>query len=654
MTDPISVPNLPPLSIGSINKILNEEIIDHAILQILGYKRVPGSQTERFRLLLNDGETLFPFALLGTQLNHLIESKKLEKFTILKLNKFACTDLPQNKKVILCLEIETLVPGSVVGNQVFPSTQAISSEFQSSRFQNTSITEETMHNCSSDTFNQPSTSGVSFSSNIKKPISLTNNSLNCRSESSSIISNSSVYNPNWDTLKSLTDTEATYQSNIPIVPIINLTPYQKKWIVKARIVYKKSLRNYNNVKGAGKFFAFYLIDDSGEIRVTTFNEQAELLYDFLEVDKVYYISNAKIQLAMKNSPIKNDFEMQLCNNSKIELASDHSDVPRLEFEFVPIKLIPSLPKESFVDVIGVCCCVSDMKTIVTKANKELGERDLILIDTDKRPITVSLWGTDAEEFKSQDNHVILIKRAKIIDFRGCSLTVTQDTMLFIDPPVSEATILKSWFESLNDSVNVKSVPSVTFNEFKSLNWKTFADITAIDFEDSDRTEYFTVKACIDLVQKEKCMYKSCPLEDCFKKVIDLNNGFYKCIKCDKEYNSFTWVLLLSLNLADFSGSLWVVAFKEIAEILIGHEVKILSKVKMENEDQYLNILSNMHFKSFIFKLRSKMEVFNEIKRLKTIVLEVKHVDPVLYTKKLLSDIYRMRKILNLESVSCPN
>ncbi|GFT42272.1 replication protein A 70 kDa DNA-binding subunit [Nephila pilipes] len=636
MTLQISLQNLPPLSIGSINRILNEEPIDYAILQILGYKRVPGSDIERFRLLLNDGETLFPFALLGTQLNHLIEAKKLEKFSILKLCKYASTDLPLNKKAIICLEIETLVPGSVVGDQIFPSTKPTCIQNVPNVLQNASSSEETVptkHKCLLDNSNQPNTSGASFSPKFQNAFSLNINS---------------VYNQNLGTQGTYINTGTIKQSNIPIVPIMNLTPYQNKWIVKARIVYKKNMKNYNNLKGTGNFFSFYLLDDSGEMRVITFNEQAELLHSFLEVGKVYYISNAKIQLAKENSPIKNDFEMQFHTGTKVDLASDESNVPKLEFECVPIKLIFSLPKESFVDVIGICCCVFDIKTIVTKTNKEISVRELLLIDTDKRPITVSLWGPDAEEFISQDNHVILVKRAKITDFKGCSLTVTQDSMLFIDPSVSEASVLRSWFENLGDSVNVKPLHSTIFNEFKSLTWKTFADITAIDFEDSDKTEYYTVKAYVDQVLKEKCMYKSCPFEDCYKKVVDLNNGFYKCTKCDKEYNSFNWVPLLSLNLADFSGNLWVVAFREVAELLIGYEIKTLSKIKEENDDRYLSILSKMHFQSFIFKLRSKMEVFNETNRLKTIVIEAKHVDPVLFTKKLLSDIHRMEKILNVE------
>ncbi|XP_055950085.1 replication protein A 70 kDa DNA-binding subunit-like [Argiope bruennichi] len=651
MATSVSFENLPHLSVGSITRMLNEELVDRAILQILGYKRVPGSNSNRFRLLLNDGETLFPFALLATQLNHLIEMKKLEKFTILKLNKYVCHPIVSNKKVIICLEVEPLIPGSVVNYQIFATQETTSVEDTENACKAESIQNilPVVDNYHSPKKNSSTIHNIILNSITNQP-SISNASLNSEHSSKNNViyvnnqSNNSSFNHNWDTQAS-TNAGNANQSNI--IPIASLSPYQNKWTIKARIIYKTSIKSYNNAKGSGKFFSFYLLDETGEIRVTAFNDLAESLLIFLVLNNVYYVSNAKVQRAKDNSAVKNDFEIVVNTNTNIELASDISSVPCMKFDFVPISQIHLLPKDSYVDIIGVCCYVSEMTTIVTKTNKEVYKLDLLLLDFDKQPMTLSLWGSDAEDYKCGDNHVIVVRRAKVTSFKGCSLTVSPDSMFFIDPPIKEASALKSWYEHLGDTFDIKLGTSDAFKEWNSQPWKICSEINAINFEDSDRAEYFTIKATITEVQKEKCMYQSCPISDCYKKVVDLGNGFYKCAKCDKEYDSFKWLLLLSFNLADFSDSLWAVAFREIAEIIIGYKVDFLSNAKEHDENKYLNILSNLHFQSFIFKLRSKMEIFNETSRLKTTVLDARPVDPIFHARRLLHDINRMEKILRV-------
>ncbi|GBM63926.1 Replication protein A DNA-binding subunit [Araneus ventricosus] len=663
MAASVSFESFPPLSVGSITRMLDEEPVDQAVVQILGYKKVPGSNSGRFRLLLNDGETLFPFALLATHQNHLIETRKLEKFTILKLNKYVCHPITSNKKTIICLEVEPLVPGSVVNYQIFATQEATSVEGAQNACKPESFQNNVpvVHNCyspkrnSSNIFNnnldskatvtnQPSTSSVSLSS--ENTVSLNrhySSKINVKYMNNQ--SNNSSFNQNWDTQASANAGNINHSN---IIPIVSLSPYQNRWTIRARVIYKTSIKSYNNAKGSGNFFSFYLLDETGEIKITAFNDLAESLNNFLLLNNVYYISNAKVQRAKENSAVKNDFEIVAHENTNIELASDTTSVPCLKFDFVPITQIRPLPKDSYVDVIGVCCDVSEMTTIVTKTNREVCKLDLLLLDFGKRPMTLSLWGSDAEEYKSGDNHVIAVRRAKVTDFKGCTLTVSPDSMFFIDPPIKEASALQSWYGNLGDLINVRLGPSDSFKEWNSQPWKICSDITSANFEDSDRAEYFTIKATITEVQKEKCMYQSCPSPECYKKVEDLGNGFYKCTKCDKEYDSFNWLLLLSFNLADFSDSLWAVAFREVAETIVGYKVEYLSNAKEHDENKYLNILSNMHFQSFIFKLRSKMEVFNETSRLKTTVLDARPVDPIFHARKLLHDINRMGKILKCE------
>lgn len=49
------------------------------------------------------------------------------------------------------------------------------------------------------------------------------------------------------------------------------------------------------------------------------------------------------------------------------------------------------------------------------------------------------------------------------------------------------------------------------------------------------------------LRKENCMYQACPTQDCNKKVIDQQNGLYRCEKCDREFPNFKYRMILSVS-----------------------------------------------------------------------------------------------------------
>lgn len=46
------------------------------------------------------------------------------------------------------------------------------------------------------------------------------------------------------------------------------------------------------------------------------------------------------------------------------------------------------------------------------------------------------------------------------------------------------------------------------------------------------------------------MYQACPTQDCNKKVIDQQNGLYRCEKCDREFPNFKYRMILSVSRLD--------------------------------------------------------------------------------------------------------
>jgi replication factor A1 len=111
-----------------------------------------------------------------------------------------------------------------------------------------------------------------------------------------------------------------------LYPIESLSPYAHKWTIRARCTHKGELKTWHNTKGEGKLFSVNLLDDTGEIRATGFNDVCERLYPMFEEGTVYYISApCRVTLAKKQfSNLPNDYELQFERDTEVEKVCDTS------------------------------------------------------------------------------------------------------------------------------------------------------------------------------------------------------------------------------------------------------------------------------------------------------------------------------------------
>jgi replication factor A1 len=105
-----------------------------------------------------------------------------------------------------------------------------------------------------------------------------------------------------------------------IYPIEGLSPYAHKWAIKARCTHKSDIKRWNNKNGEGRLFSVNLLDESGEIRATGFNDQCDALYDLFQDGGVYYITSpCRVQLAKKQfSNLSNDYELMFERDTQVE------------------------------------------------------------------------------------------------------------------------------------------------------------------------------------------------------------------------------------------------------------------------------------------------------------------------------------------------
>jgi len=426
-----------------------------------------------------------------------------------------------------------------------------------------------------------------------------------------------------------------------VCPIDAITPFFNAFIIRARVTTKSPIRTYNNKKGDGKVFSFDVTDDSSEIRITAFNSECDKYYDIIQKDLVYYISKGSVKPANKKySNLKSDYEITLNPDSLIELCTEDIglDSFKLKFKFVGIKDLAAVNNSSSVDVIGVIRSVSDLESIVSKKNsKEYKKREVALLDKTCAEVRLTVWGKEAEDFKASIGSVLAVKNAVVGEFKGKTLSCVQNTILEFDPDLTEAHILQGWYDRERD--NLKNVVAMSKPNETSISssFKYLSQINMQSVPDSSFL-YYNCKATILATNRpQNHFYKSCGLNGCMKKVID-ENGYYHCDKCGNRSPCFQWRFMLSLCVADSTGEMWFTAFQEVAEKLIGLSTNELSQIFESDINQYSTLVSGLTFKTFNFRVGSKVDEYNNEKRIKSTCFSVTPIDPKSRSKELIQSL----------------
>ncbi|TPP58083.1 Replication protein A DNA-binding subunit [Fasciola gigantica] len=448
-------------------------------------------------------------------------------------------------------------------------------------------------------------------------------------------------------------TPGTPNSGLPrVFPIQGLNPYQNRWTVRARVAQKSAIRTWSKQGRDGKLFSFVLVDESGEIRVTAFNAEVDRFFDMIEVNKVYYLTRANLKAAKEQfNTTKNDYEMTLNADSQVIPCEDEdtSSLPEMHFNFVPIGKLDACEPNTFVDIVGVVHETGDVQTIMAKASqRELRKRELSIVDNSNCVVRLTLWGDEAANFDGSQHPSIVVKGAKVSDFNGRSLSVSTTSSVLLAPTnVPEAIRLKGWYEHEGRYGNFETYRSDMIGAGGTATdganavggclggWHLTQDLKASGVGTNVKADFFSCKGTLVFLKKENFMYQACPTEGCNKKVIDLGNGLYRCEKCSRETPNCKWRLLLMAKVADMTGDMWVTCFQDSAEMLLSETADNLGALKeSQDETQLERVFLNSVFNSWLFRLRAKVDRYNDEERLRVVVADVKPLDHVDYARRL--------------------
>jgi replication factor A1 len=402
-----------------------------------------------------------------------------------------------------------------------------------------------------------------------------------------------------------------------IYPIEALSPYAHRWTIKARVTNKSEIKTWHKQSGEGKLFSVNLLDESGEIKATAFNEQCDLLYDVFQEGSVYYISTpCRVGMAKKQfSNLPNDYELMFERDTQVEKAEDQENVPQVRFNFTTIGDLQSVEKDTTIDVIGVLKEVAEVSQITSKStSKPYNKRELTLVDSSGFSVRLTIWGKTALDFDAQPEAIVAFKGAKVSDFGGRSLSLLSSGSMSVDPDIPEAHKLKGWYESQGRSNNFASHSGLAVAGGRQDPPKTIAQVREENLGTSENNDYFSLKATIVYIKQENVAYPACLNQGCNKKVTDMGDGTWRCEKCDQSHPKPEYRYIMTLSVNDHTGQLYLSCFDDVGRLIMGMSADELMALKEQDPTATTRAFEQANCKTMVFKIRAKMDHFQDQQR----------------------------------------
>jgi len=616
------------------------------VLQIIEIKQVGGGGSmvanTRHRIIISDGQQ-YAQSMLATQLNPMVASGQLQVNCIISVQEYVVNDV-QGKQIIIILACEVVsgpVPkigepvnlAQVQGGNTAPmqAPSGVKSEYQQQgsghnpyqQGANTSY----MQNNTGYMQNNSATPSNSYSSGPSNPYA------------------SAMRGGNQPVVRDDTGGE-NFQ------PISTLNPYQNRWTIKARVTKRGEIKRWCNSKGEGHLASVDLLDaQGGEIRASMFKEDCDRLYNILEEGKVFIISGGRLKVANKQySTLKNDYEITFGNETTVKpVHSEDGSIQQNKYVFRKINELQTVEVGSTIDLVGI---VKDSGTLAEIVSQKLGgktleKRDLLIVDQSNTEVRFTVWGEQAKaQNKWENNPVVAIKGAKVSDFGGVSLSGLQSTSITMNPMIPEGQQLRSWWDSYGSSAQATSLSGPgggggrSFTD-KIQNRYTVAQLSLNNLGYNEKPDYAEIKATLSYMKHSpQPWYNSCPLEDCKKKVTQGFDNTWHCEKCNKSYPKCMNRYVMSTRFLDHTGQDWFSVFNEQGNELVGKTADELDSIKNEqgNEVLYEDAFARANFQQCILRVRIKAENYNDENRVKKSIMELKKVDYVQESQKLIAAI----------------
>ena len=216
--------------------------------------------------------------------------------------------------------------------------------------------------------------------------------------------------------------------------------------------------------------------------------------------------------------------------------------------------------------------------------------------------------------------VIAFKGVKVSDFGGRSLSLLSSGSMSVDPDIDEAHKLKGWYDAQGRTDTFASHASMG-TSLGTAGGRQDASKTIIQVKEenlgmSENTDYFSTKATIIYVKQDNPSYPACISPDCNKKAIQQDDEQWRCEKCDKTFPKPEYRFILSLNVSDHTGQIWLSCFDDVGRMIMGMSADQLNELKDNDEKAMGEVFQEANAQTYVFRCRAKMDNFQDQQRVR--------------------------------------
>ena len=188
----------------------------------------------------------------------------------------------------------------------------------------------------------------------------------------------------------------------------------------------------------------------------------------------------------------------------------------------------------------------------------------------------------------------------------------------VDPDINEAHKLKGWYDAQGRTDTFSSYASAGASMGAAGGRmdpvKTCQQVKDENLGMSEATDYFTIRATIIYIKQDAFAYPACLSADCNKKVIQDNDGQWRCEKCDRSHPKPEYRYIMSVNASDHTGQLWLNCFDDVGRQVMGMSADQLMEMKETDDKAAGDVFQDASCKAWLFKCRAKMDSFQDQQR----------------------------------------
>lgn len=443
-----------------------------------------------------------------------------------------------------------------------------------------------------------------------------------------------------------------------ITRVSEISPFNcNNLTLRLKVDNKTNVRTYTNQKGEGRMFSVDLVDETGEIKCTVFNEFVDQYEHVFQVGKVYKIFRAGIKPGNPKF-CRTPYEMSINRSTVVSEDIATASPMKRRYNFVPaIDALQDVPVGQLVDTIGVVYDIGDLQTFTSKQKgEEFVKRSVRIADHSNRNVEITFWNEHAQNLAVAVGSVLAIKGGKVNEFKNeKSVSITTQSRIECDPDLPETPALSQWYSQNGDSIPYNSYSlggqggggasqGAQGGAKRNDKIETIADLQEqAQNGESKKAVYVKVKGTITWINHDDrapLYYKSCP--DNNKKVIENKTdkpGRWICEATGQTYDDYNVRYILSAAVGDITGSQIVTIFNDHAEQILGVKAKDVEQLKEGHDAVTLNnIFEAALYKRYLITLKATEEMYQDELKLRCIVQGIDPLDFVAESRRLLEEI----------------